>query len=122
MSLPYECVEIGATLDENRPLLDSGLFAVEMASAATIKRFRTADDARAAGERAPNRRPGYPLYVPGDEKHPILPADTRAPCDCCGGSGNDPDDTAGLCEVCNGVGRIVVPGEIDCEAIEGRPS
>lgn len=70
MRHPFEVVELGANVDENRPLLDDGTFRVELAGAATIKRFKTAEEARAAGEAAPNRRRGYPLFVVNADKMP----------------------------------------------------
>lgn len=73
--MKYQVVETDASGQNARPLLTSGLFAVEAASQTNIAEFPSADAARAAGERATNRRPGsHFITMPDDRKAKPAPA------------------------------------------------
>lgn len=66
--MKVQCVELDERGQNARPLLTNGLFAVETASQLNIREFGSEESARAAGERAANRRPGSTLIFPGASK------------------------------------------------------
>lgn len=66
--MKFVVIEMDPTARDNRPLGKSGLLLTGTYGESDIAEFRDPDAARDAASRAPNRRPGYELFVPGARK------------------------------------------------------